>query len=141
MYDSLYYLVQKDVNLVEDIGIRSERLFLHQIARDETGLLQLIDTEIILDTPMLIGHLTAGPNFGRDGWWFSVVEHETNRHFMYELQAGGEVSEPVMHTGGAVADHSNWSIGQAAFSPDMTLWANSTEQNGIMLFDFDNATG
>lgn len=87
--DTTFYLVQKDVNYSEEIGtVVSERLFIHTIIKSTDGEFFLQNMEVVLDTVLVIGHLTAGPNLARDKWWFSVTEHGTNRHFMYEL--GGE---------------------------------------------------
>ncbi|MGH1436814.1 MAG: T9SS type A sorting domain-containing protein [Lewinella sp.] len=140
--DTTVYLIQKDVNYSEEIGtVVSERLFIHTIIQSEDGVFFLQNTEVVLDTVLVIGHLTAGPNLARDKWWFSVTEHDTNRHFIYELGGEEVISEPIIHEEGSIATSYAWDVGQAAFSPDMSIWANNTEDFGIMLFDFDNNTG
>ncbi|MEM1216867.1 MAG: T9SS type A sorting domain-containing protein, partial [Bacteroidota bacterium] len=143
LVDSIFYLLQSSVDISEEFeAVVSTGIHLHTVSYPDGNVPLLLNQEKVIDAVLAPGHLTAGLNEAQNAWWFIVAPYNTNTYQTYSLDSLGQVTlVQEITVGGAIATTSNWDIGQAVFSPDMSLWANNTEQNGILLFDFDNTTG
>lgn len=139
--EDVSYLVMKDNVISETFGtVVSTKLLLFRIENGEDGA-SVTDVRELLVADLQLGHLTAELNDTHDKWWLHVTEYETNVHHTFLVGGADTVVYTSIQQIGGVSGNYTWDVGQAVYSPDGTLFANSTETYGVMLYDFDNATG
>ncbi len=139
--DSTIYLVHNDAfvsGVFQDVI--SEAFYISIIIRRPNGTFYLKEKRLFRETTMIASRVTAGLHADGDKWWTWVHDYGSNRFHKF-LVGADTIQGPFSQDIGPEATTFNFDVGQTAFSPDMTMLAINTDTWGILLFDFDNATG
>lgn len=134
------YLLHKDLIIDYDKQILySDHLWFSIIKRNEVGY--DFETKCQINKSRQVdGVLTACPD--RDGkkWWILMPEYKTG-YFNKYLVGTDTVVEFGRQKIGRSLDGLDLGIGQAQFSPDGSMLGINSADYGVLLYDFDNATG
>jgi len=95
------------------------------------------NTDILQDV-MDGGILTATKHSNGIDWWIMVHHHDTDEYVRFLLTAQGLQGPYRQHIGPVI---NNDARGNSKFSPDGLLFATSTFEADLRLFDFDRCTG
>ncbi|MCO6493233.1 MAG: hypothetical protein J5I98_32735, partial [Phaeodactylibacter sp.] len=147
--DSLYYLLHMDKIVPGDSSIwwfSSEHLYYTLVDMSaNNGLGKVIaKNQIILEGVFDKGKLTAARHANGRDWWVLVRAFNTNRYIKITISASG--IQDVGHQEIGIPLPSR-SIGQAAFSPDGSKYANihiagtNLDEDYISIYDFDRCSG
>lgn len=96
--------------------------------------------QLLIETKMTYGMLTAVRHADGKGWWILIPEHESDTYFSLLLDESGVFHGPFKQQIGPVNHHHVWT-GSAAFSPDGTRYARIDEFNNLQVMRFDRCTG
>ncbi len=139
--DSTIYLVHNDAfvsGVFQDVI--SEAFYTSTIIRKPNGTFYLKEKKLLRADTMIAARVTAGLHADGDKWWTWVHDYGSNRFHKF-LVGADTIQGPFSQDIGPEATTFNFDVGQTAFSPDMSMLAINTDTWGILLFDFDNATG
>jgi len=138
--DSTVYLIHNDVflsNLHHDAITQS--FYISTIIHSGDQTFYLKEKKLMSEEIMIPGRVTAGLHADGDKWWTWSHGYETDRFYKF-LIGGDTIQGPFIQDIGPEANTTELDGGQTAFSPNMEMLALNS-RGGILLFDFDNATG
>jgi hypothetical protein len=140
--DSVYYLLHKDANISNFYqDVISQNFYLSIIVKRENGFFYLKEKKKIKEGVMSPRKLTACRSTDGTKWWTYVIDYNSNKFYSFEIGGIELIGTPVLSTLGIAIDNDE-TAGQATFSPNTKILAiNSNRNNGVLLYDFDNATG
>lgn len=139
--DSTVYLVHNDAfisSIFQDVI--SPVFYTSTLVRRSGGAFYVKEKKLLLTETLIAARVTAGIHADGNKWWTWAHAYGTNRFYKF-LIGGDTIQGPFIQDIGPNATTFDLDVGQTAFSPDMTLLAINSDAWGVMLFDFDNATG
>lgn len=140
--DSVYYLLHKDLEIWDEKqDLVSRYFYLTLVVRKPDGSYYVRERSILLHTDMVTSRLTACIQRDGDRWWVWTAGYNTNRFYKF-LIGGPEIAQgPFVQEIGVTLKNKELDIGQAAFSPDGAHLGIHNEAYGVLMYDFDNASG
>jgi WD40 repeat protein len=138
-----YAIIHKDLQANwsnPDNAVFGWNLYLTRLdmtANDGKG--KVISSDIILSDTISNSDLTACKHANGKDWWFMVMGDRTNKYYKFLLQKDTLLGPFVQEIGDVL--WGDYDICQATFSPDGKQYARVNPCNGVMLYDFDRATG
>lgn len=142
--DTLYYLFNLDREELyyntDFYPIAPAHLLYNVIDMTKDGGLGAVTAknQIAIKDTLARGTLQAVRHANGEDWWVIVPKSHSNCYFLTLVNAEG-VQPAVLHCMGKEWNDSDG--GHSVFSPDATRYARMNFQNGLHIFDFDNATG
>ena len=143
--DSLYYVFNLDLGMpffmTQYFGVAPEHLYYHVVdmsANDGLGKVIAKNHVAVKDT-FSRGNVKAVRHANGVDWWVITPKCHTNCYFLTLVTAEG-VQPPLVRCVGKV-----WSDldggAQVVFTPDAKKYIRVNGENGLNIFDFNNATG
>ncbi len=145
--DSLFYLIHVDKNYpVGNLSFHSKRVYFSLIDMSQNGGSGkvLIKNELILESLLNSGHITATRHANGRDWWIVLRKYGTNEYYSMLAGATGIVIKDIQQVGDSIPSNA---IGQAVFSPDGTKYARMAIAGAVgsdihvNIYDFDRCTG
>ncbi|MEZ4960706.1 MAG: T9SS type A sorting domain-containing protein [Saprospiraceae bacterium] len=93
---------------------------------------------VIVDT-LWPGYLSATKDANETDWWIIAAEYQTNQYYKLKLTANGVEVVGKQAIGDTLTDYVGQ--GQAVFSPDGSKYFFYDFFIGLLMFDFDRASG
>ena len=143
--DSLYYVFNLDMDLPyfmvpNFLGVAPERLYYQVIDMTESnGLGKVISkNQIAIQDTFARGCLKAVRHANGVDWWIVVPKSHSNCYFLTLVTTQG-VQPAILECEGRIWD--DLDLTQSVFSPDGSKYVRCNKENGLNIFDFDDATG
>ena len=145
--DSIAFLFHMDVDINEDFTeIFSGKFYFSLInLAQNNGLGRVVQkNNILFDTLMDTGKITAVKHANGRDWWLIIREFSSNRFPAFLLSPAGVSLHNIQTIGDSIP---SGSIGQAIFSPDGTKYVHVNLHGArgtpidVSIFDFDRCTG
>lgn len=138
--DSIIMLLhQREEIIWPPIQVIHDSLF-YTTVRKETSQYILHEKSIpVIGDNLIGGNVEAVKAFKSEAWWVIQGEKASNRYFLILLDSAKVDTVYEQFIGDTVIDGS--AAGQAAFSPDGSMFARYAPRDDLFLFDFDRSSG
>lgn len=140
--DSIYYVLHKDGDINSSLqDVVSYNFYLTTVVRKPGNSFYVKDKKLLLNTPMIVGKVTACINSDGTKWWTWVAGYDTNVFYKFLVGGTDTIQGPFEQTIGDLLYNKQLGIAQAAFSPDTKTLAINADTKLVKVYDFDNETG
>ena len=141
--DSVFYVINKDFEiLITGEDVISRNTYLSKIVRREDTSFYLKEKRILIDDmPVITRSTTACIHADGQRWWTWSIKYNSNRFYKFLIGGDSIVEGPFIQEIGVDLKSLDTGLGQVTFSPDGRHLAINSESYGVLLYDFDNATG
>lgn len=141
--DHEYYYIHQRLDYWDEpiIDIAPDALLMTKVYCEHGGDCEvLVQNEIIFEDRLIAGYMTTMLHENGRDWWTIGHKQFTDQHYIILIDEDGPRITDTISMGPEMHYdvHGN---GQAAFSPDGTMYAMFNDSTGLMLYDFDRATG
>jgi hypothetical protein len=141
--DTVYYLLHKDRYLSNQFqDVICQNFYLSIVIKKQNGKYYLKERKKIRSGVLGVSKVTATLNADGTKWWTFITDFNSNKFYAYEIGGAELISPPVQSILGISITNDETGLAQACFSTDSKILAiNNRPPTGVMLYDFDNATG
>lgn len=140
--DEGYYILHQPLAVLENpFNVQTTELFYSYVDTDlgSTGEVT-IKNEVYFRDTIGSGLFSACQHANGSDWWFIKNEFQSNNKYVFLISEDGISLEHTIAIGGTSTSQSS-AAGQGKFSSDGAIYATSTYQSGVNIYDFDRSTG
>lgn len=140
--DSTYFLANRDAELwIEGQDVVAWNYYLNTIVQKNDGSFYIKNRIALLENFMMTPPgVVACLDHNGTAWWLYAIKYNSNEFHVFRIGSQGEVLDTIVQDIGPNLKTYDVEL-QSSFSPDGRLLAISSPTHGVLLYDFDNASG